>query len=787
MTVSSIPALIFGVDFVDTGLSANDRITNDNSFSLDVINEPTSSSVDYQFSVDAGSTWVSTTANQANLADGDYQFRSLVTYGYEFGFSGDFALANWAMSIGGDGSISANQDIVTLFGADNGDPVNNNIDPADNSVDLTISSSLEYRATFQWEYSTVDFLPFFDSFGYLINGTFYQLTDDFGSTNQSGYVSLLLAAGDLFGFRQSSVDSTSGRATTIISDFETIYSSIYTNVEYLTIDTTAPEAPELSLASDTGVSSTDGITNNGTLNIDNLEALASFQYSTNGGDGWSIGIESSLLLASGSYAAGSILVSQTDVAGNASVNGQLGAITIDTTVAAAPRLALASDTGASNSDGITNKGTVNVSGLEAGASWQYSINCGGTWLTGTGSSFSLAPGNYGAGSIVVRQIDIAGNASALGQLGAITIDTTKPVTTAAITAVADNVGFFQGTVNEFSGTDDATPSLSGTISAALRADETLGIYNGNTFLGNATVNSATKRWSFTPAALPNTSGVIYAITARVTDVAGNYSQSPIRYFFLDTAASATTTAITSVADNFGTTNGFLANGAVTDDITPTISGSLSAPLATGETLRLYNGNKYLGLVIPADGVTTWSYASYLADGFYSITARVVDAVGNIGAASAAQKFSVDSTSSQLIGNAGANTLTATGSKDLITGLGGVDTFQFTSLAKSNLANFDRITDFTIGTDILDGPTAVSAANINKLGSVAALDAQSISTVLTSSYFAANKAATFSYADSSGTLRSFIALNNGVAGFSASTDAIVEITGYIGSLNNLQII
>jgi hypothetical protein len=101
-------------------------------------------------------------------------------------------------------------------------------------------------------------------------------------------------------------------------------------VQYFTIDTTAPDAPDLYLAGDTGVSSTDGITNNGTLNIDNLEVGASFQYSTDGGGSWSIGTGSSLLLASGSYAAGNILVSQTDIAGNTSANGQLGADTIDT-------------------------------------------------------------------------------------------------------------------------------------------------------------------------------------------------------------------------------------------------------------------------------------------------------------------------------------------------------------------------------------------------------------------------------------------------------------------------
>jgi hypothetical protein len=553
----------------------------------------------------------------------------------------------------------------------------------------------------------------------------------------------------------------------------------------VTIDTSAA-APILALASDTGISNSDGITNNGTVNVTGLETGATWQYSINGGSSWTNGTGTSFVLSSGTHSPGNILVRQSDLAGNTSANGQLGAGTIDTS-AAAPCLALAADTGSSISDGITNNGTVNVTGLETGATWQYSTNGGSSWTNGTGTSFVLSSGTYSPGNILVKQSDLAGNTSANGQLGAVTIDTTKPLTTAAITAVTDNVGFSQGAVDEFSGTDDATPTLRGTISAALSADETLAIYNLDSFLGNATVNNATKIWSFAPATLPKTTGVNYAIAARVTDVAGNYSQSPIRYFWLDTTASTTTTSITSVVDNVGNKQGALASGAVTDDINPTISGVLSAPLGTGETLRLYNGNKYLGLAIPADGVKTWASTSYLADGFYSINARVVDAVGNIGTASATQNFSIDSTSNQLIGNASANTLTATRAKDLITGLGGADTFRLASLTQSTLANFDRITDFTIGTDILDGPTALSATNINKLGTVAALDSQSFSTVLTSQSFLANKAATFSYADPSGISRSFIALNDGVAGFSASNDAIIEITGYIGSLNTLQII
>jgi hypothetical protein len=503
MPTATAPVLIFGTDFTDSGSLANDGITNDNSFSLGVIDERTNGSFTYEISTDNGNTWTSTTANQSMLADGNYQFRSLVSYDYVSGFSGDFNQANWTMSAGEDGSINVNSDTVILRGADNGDETPRN-------VDFTISSSLEFNVSFQWNYSTNDYFSVFDPFGYLVNGSFYQLTTNYGPTEQSGSVSLTLAGGDIFGFRQNSVDSQFGSATAIISNFETLYSSIYTDVESVTIDTTA----------------------------------------------------------------------------------------------LAPTLALANDTGVSNSDGIANDNELNVSDLEADSSWEYSVDGGSSWTSGTGSSFLLASGSFSAGSILVRQIDLAGNTSTNGQLGAITIDTTKPLNTVAITAVIDNFGFFRGTVAQFSGTDDATPGFRGSISAALVAGETLAIYNRDTFLGNANVNNTTKRWSFTPATLPGTIGEIYEITARVADVAGNYSQSPISYFFLDTTATTTTAVITSVVDNVGNLQGALANRAVTDDITPTISGVLSAPLVTGETVHLYNGPSYLGQAISTNGEKT---------------------------------------------------------------------------------------------------------------------------------------------------------------------------------------
>jgi VCBS repeat-containing protein len=136
----------------------------------------------------------------------------------------------------------------------------------------------------------------------------------------------------------------------------------------------------------------------------------------------------------------------------------------------------------------------------------------------------------------------------------------------------------------------------------------------------------------------------------------------------------------------------------------------------------------------------------------------------------------------LLGGNGQDLLVGGGGADLLTGGRGEDTFRFTSLSDSLLTGFDRITDFQIGADRIDGPTAVKAANVAKLGAVASLTQTDISAVLTSSKFGANRAATFSLGS-----QTFLALNDGTAGFQSTSDAVIEITGFTGNLNNLSII
>ena len=99
-----------------------------------------------------------------------------------------------------------------------------------------------------------------------------------------------------------------------------------------------------------------------------------------------------------------------------------------------PALALAFDSGSLPNDSVTNDGLVTVTGLEPGASWEYSTNSGATWTPGAGSQFTLAAGVYPAGTVRVRQT-VSGSVSGIGQNGGVwTIDLTPPA--APVLAVA---------------------------------------------------------------------------------------------------------------------------------------------------------------------------------------------------------------------------------------------------------------------------------------------------------------------------------------------------------------
>lgn len=145
----------------------------------------------------------------------------------------------------------------------------------------------------------------------------------------------------------------------------------------------------------------------------------------------------------------------------------------------------------------------------------------------------------------------------------------------------------------------------------------------------------------------------------------------------------------------------------------------------------------------------------------------------------------------VIGNDGDNIIEGRVGADTLTGRHGRDTFVLSRLrdsllGTSNRPRFDHITDFSIGTDIIDGPSSVLRGQVNQLTEVADLNASTLSQHLSSQLFSANGAALFSYNDSTGE-RWFLALNDSTAGFSSTRDALIEITGFTGDLSNFQIL
>lgn len=137
----------------------------------------------------------------------------------------------------------------------------------------------------------------------------------------------------------------------------------------------------------------------------------------------------------------------------------------------------------------------------------------------------------------------------------------------------------------------------------------------------------------------------------------------------------------------------------------------------------------------------------------------------------------------LDGGAGNDTLIGGIGADMLIGGAGNDRFVLSTLSDSLITGMDTITDFVIGTDTLDAPTAVAAGSIIRITSTSgqSFSADGVASALTTTNFAANRAALLSFSNGN-----YLAINNGTAGWNAATDAILHLTGN-GSLNGLTIV
>ncbi|WP_447553330.1 Ig-like domain-containing protein [Vreelandella sp. EE22] len=287
------------------------------------------------------------------------------------------------------------------------------------------------------------------------------------------------------------------------------------------VDTTRPDAPTLGLVNDTGDMG-DGVTADGTVQVVGLESGGVWEFSLNGGATWQRGLGDRFVLPQGEYAEGQVRVRQFDAAGNVSDVTEFGSVTIDLTIDSpveleapgTPTLNLAEDTG--EIDGLTRNGTVNVGGLVAGNTWEYSLDGGDTWLGGTGESFSLEEGTYPAGQVQVRQADAEGLTSGIATLGAVTVDTTAPG--APTIALANDTGTLDGV------TADGTLLIGNLESNAYWE---ISLDSGNTWLAGMGERFILPPGSFAPG----------VIQVRQTDGAGNVSEEGS----LEAAVSVVTT------------------------------------------------------------------------------------------------------------------------------------------------------------------------------------------------------------------------------------------------------
>ena len=260
----------------------------------------------------------------------------------------------------------------------------------------------------------------------------------------------------------------------------------------------------------------------------------------------------------------------TDVAGNAGANSGTFPVTVDTVAptAAVAITALATDSGTSSSDYVTNDTTLTVSGthdlLGAGEKVQVSSDGGVSWFdvtTSTTSTWSYTDPTPHATSFTyqVRIVDAAGNAGANTASQAVTVDTAAP-TAPSITSIAENGG---GGINAIE-SSNGTLVVVGLTGTGAAAGDTLAVnWGGRTvtytlLAGDISASSATVT---VPLATILAQGQgTFDVTARLTDVAGNAgANSSAIPVTVDTVAPTATVAITAITTDSGTPSDYVTN------------------------------------------------------------------------------------------------------------------------------------------------------------------------------------------------------------------------------------
>ncbi|MEB5889843.1 Ig-like domain-containing protein [Enterobacter roggenkampii] len=601
----------------DTGLSGSDFITSNNQISLKGTLGASLGSGDHaQISLDGGVTWIDvsvsglswTYVDGRTLADGDYNYQLRV--------------------IDDAGNISATaSQVVTI----------DTVAP-DASKTIAIDSISDDTGLSSSDFITRDTsLTLHGSLGAtLADGEYAQISLDGGVTWQN-----VIVTGNSWYYVDSRTlgNQTYDYYVRVVDAAGNVGASAHQQV---TVDTIAPDAAITvsvdNITVDTGFDNNDFLTSStsytlhGTLGAElgageyvqvSMDGGTTWVYATVSGTQWSYSDTRTLTDGSHNYQ-----VRVVDQAGNVGATTSQ-AVTVDTQ---APQYgitidSISDDTGQSGSDFITMDTTLTINGslgsaLASDERVQISLDGGNTWLdtTVTNQRWSytdtraLPDGDY---TYQVRIIDQAGNVGSTASQ-VVTVDTTPPTTVGTVVSYTDGEGERQGTFGSAVATDDNSPLINGTLNRAPDDGEIVQLYRDGVLLGQVTMNGSAS-WSFQDNGLSDGN---HTYIVRVTDRAGNYTESDGFVLNVDTSIPTTTAAITAQT---------------TSDTTPIVTGTVSADLVNGEYLVVtVNGKTYTsqtgGAVVVDPDHNTWYLqipdGDALSVASYSVTAQVKSSAGN---------------------------------------------------------------------------------------------------------------------------------------------------------------
>ncbi len=238
----------------------------------------------------------------------------------------------------------------------------------------------------------------------------------------------------------------------------------------------------------------------------------------------------------------SLTVTDDDGASSAADTVVITVTGADVTLPATPTIALATDTGA-DSDGVTNNGLVNVTGLVTGATWKHIIN--GTpsadFDSAATTTFTLLENVYASEDVQVVQTVNGVDSAAATFAMQITVDTTAPtVATFDIIDVQGTVGTSQTHPITFSEAVTGLEAADFTVSSLIAPPDGDIEVDSVTDSGDQTTYTIT----FTPA-VPTVAFSLTLPINSVADIAGNPGPAEVATITGAAAAAASTDATLS--------------------------------------------------------------------------------------------------------------------------------------------------------------------------------------------------------------------------------------------------